>query len=86
MNAGLDGVCEFCQYQNGDEFAKGFNIYYSKKWMDYGIIFAFCIFNFVVVFVASWLFLGGTKSIAKRFHGKAKRQEQEMQKANNGKA
>ncbi|KAL8667719.1 MAG: hypothetical protein Q9202_000574 [Teloschistes flavicans] len=86
VNAGLDGVCEFCQYQNGDEFAKGFNIYYSKKWMDYGIIFAFCIFNFVVVFVASWLFLGGTKSIAKRFHGKAKRQEQEMQKANNGKA
>ncbi|KAL9587945.1 MAG: hypothetical protein Q9203_003238 [Teloschistes exilis] len=85
VNTAVDGVCEFCQYQNGDEFAKGFDVYFSAKWRDYGIVIAFCIFNFIVVFVASWLFLGGTKSIARRFHGKAKKQEQEMQKGN-GKA
>lgn len=34
------------------------------------------------VFVASWLFLGGTKSIKNLFHAKAKKQEKELQKSN----
>lgn len=37
MQNGTNGLCEFCQYANGDEFAAGFNIYYSKKWEDYGV-------------------------------------------------
>lgn len=48
VQTGADGLCEFCQYKNGDEFAKGFNVLYSNKWMDYGVIWAFCIFNFAV--------------------------------------
>ncbi|KAI4177560.1 MAG: hypothetical protein LQ346_007662 [Caloplaca aetnensis] len=82
VQTGADGLCEFCQYKNGDEFAKGFNVLYSNKWMDYGVIWAFCIFNFAVVFVASWLFLGGTKSVKNLFHAKAKKQQKELQKSN----
>ena len=38
---GSDGLCEFCQYANGDEFLAGFNIFYSKKWFYWGVS---CIF------------------------------------------
>ncbi|KAI4118193.1 MAG: hypothetical protein LQ345_001713 [Seirophora villosa] len=82
VQTGANGLCEFCQYANGDEFARTFNIEYSNKWMDYGIFWAFCVFNFIVVFVASWLFLGGTKSIKNMFHSKAKKQSQEIQNRN----
>ncbi|KAL8703657.1 MAG: hypothetical protein Q9201_003169 [Fulgogasparrea decipioides] len=82
VQTGANGICEFCQYKNGDEFARGFNVYYSEKWEDYGVFFAFCVFNFIVVFVASWLYLGGTKSISRLFHAKARKREKEMQIAN----
>ncbi|KAL8948749.1 MAG: hypothetical protein Q9222_005088 [Ikaeria aurantiellina] len=81
----MNGMCEFCQYRNGDEFARGFNVFYDKKWRDYGIFFAFCGFNFAIVFFASWLFLGGTKTLKNLFNKKAKRQEEELKKANNEK-
>ncbi|KAL8714283.1 MAG: hypothetical protein Q9225_006605 [Loekoesia sp. 1 TL-2023] len=74
VQTGANGICEFCQYSNGDEFAMGFNVKYSNRWMDYGVVFAFCGFNFFVVFVASWLYLGGTKSVKKLFSPKAKKQ------------
>ena len=60
---GTDGLCEFCQYATGDEFLAGFNIYYSDKWFYYGVTWAFVLFNFMVVFFASWLYLGGWKSV-----------------------
>ena len=68
---GANGLCEFCQYANGDEFGRGFNVYYHQKWLDYGVFWAFCGFNFAVVFVCSWLYLGGGKSVRDRF-GKGK--------------
>ena len=86
VQTGAEGICEFCQYRNGDEFARGFNIYYSNKWRDFGIFIAFCVFNFAFVFFASWLFLGGTKSIKNMFHAKAKKQSKELEKQQNEKA
>lgn len=78
---GSNGLCEFCQYANGDEFAAGFNVYYSKKWRDYGIVWIFIVFNFAVVFICSWLYLGGFKGVksalspATRKQKKAAREE-----------
>ncbi|KAG8532231.1 uncharacterized protein KY384_003872 [Bacidia gigantensis] len=72
---GANGLCEFCQYANGDEFAKRFNVSYGNIWRDYGIFWAFCIFNFVVVFAASWAYLGGVKNLKKRFSREAKSTE-----------
>jgi len=79
---GSDGLCEFCQYATGDEFARGFNVYYSNRWMDYGVFWAFCIFNFMVVFACSWLFLGGGKRIKDFFSPSARRQEKARKVAN----
>lgn len=47
---------------------------YSKKWLDFGVMIIFCVFNFAVVFFCSWLYLGGLKSIRARFSPAARRQ------------
>ena len=86
VQTGVNGICEFCQYRNGNEFAAGFNIDYANRWQSFGIFAAFCVFNFIVVFVASWLFLGGTKTISQMFHAKARKQEKELQQQGNEKA
>ena len=72
------GLCEFCQYATGDEFAAGFNVYYKDKWEDYGIFWAYCGFNFAVVFLASWLYLGGIKKIKAALSPEAKKQRRQM--------
>ena len=84
VQTGADGLCEFCQYANGDEFARGFNVYYDHKWRDYGIFWAFCIFNFVVVFAASWLYLGGVKNLRRRFSKAGKEQARIRREAGTG--
>lgn len=48
-------MCEFCQYANGDEFASGFSVYYSHHWRDFGIFCGFILFNFAVVYFATYL-------------------------------
>lgn len=67
-----DGMCEFCQYANGDEFGKSFNVFYSRKWRDFGIFAAFVGFNFAVVFACSYLYLHGGKRIAQRIRRQRK--------------
>ena len=82
---GANGLCEFCQYANGDEFARGFNVYYAHKWRDYGIFWAYCVFNFAVVFLCSWLYLGGLKGLKGRF-GKGGREQKKARQVGNEKA
>ncbi|RHZ45989.1 putative ABC transporter [Aspergillus thermomutatus] len=53
------GLCSYCPYSIGDAFAAGFNVFYSHKWRDYGIFWAFTMFNFVAVYFFSWLYLHG---------------------------
>ena len=79
MQNGTNGLCEFCQYATGDEFAAGFNVYYSHKWLDYGVFWAFCVFNFIVVFICSWLYLGGMKKVRAALSPAARKQRKEAQ-------
>jgi ATP-binding cassette subfamily G (WHITE) protein 2 (SNQ2) len=83
VQTGADGLCEFCQYSNGDQFAASFNIYYSNIWRDYGLMWAYCIFNFAVVFLCSWLYLGGARKIGKAFSLKARKQAEVTNKNHN---
>jgi Na+-driven multidrug efflux pump len=46
--------------------ATNFNVYYSHKWRNYGIFWAFVGFNFAAVFFFSWLYLHGVND-AKRW-------------------
>jgi ABC-type multidrug transport system permease subunit len=49
------GQCEFCQYANGDEFGRSFSVYYKNIWRDFGIFCGFIVFNYAVVYLATWL-------------------------------
>ena len=70
VQTGANGLCEFCQYATGDEFGMSFNVRYSQKWLDFGVFIAYCAFNFMVVFLCSWLYLGGWKQVKKVFSRK----------------
>ncbi len=79
---GSDGLCEFCQYANGDQFLAGFNIFYDQKWFYYGICWVFCVGNFVLVYLFTWLYLGGTKTIVKALSPSARKQRKAAQVSN----
>ena len=79
---GFDGLCEFCQYATGDEFAASFDVYYSNRWLDFGVFWAFIAFNFLIVFFCSWLYLGGYKTIKDSLSPKERKQRKETAKLN----
>ncbi len=58
-----DGLCEFCQYATGDEFGRGFSVYYSHIWRNFGIFCIFIGFNYFVVFFATWLRFRGKNPV-----------------------
>lgn len=37
--------CQYCSASNADQFLSSVNIRYSTRWRDYGIVFAFIVFN-----------------------------------------
>ena len=73
VQTGADGMCEFCQYANGDEFGRSFDVYYRHIWRDFGIFVGFIIFNYAVVYVATWLRFKG-KNPLKGIRSKGKSQ------------
>lgn len=79
---GSNGLCEFCQYATGDEYAAGFNVFYNHKWLDYGVFWAYCVFNFIVVFICSWLYLGGMQTIRRALSPAARKQRKAAQVQN----
>ncbi|EPS41519.1 hypothetical protein H072_4554 [Dactylellina haptotyla CBS 200.50] len=62
-----DGSCNYCQYSVGDEYAASFNSFYSHRWRDVYVSIAFCVFNILVIFVCSWLYLQGGRRIKNAF-------------------
>ncbi|KAK5123595.1 hypothetical protein LTR85_002633 [Meristemomyces frigidus] len=78
------GLCGFCQYANGDEFGASFNVHYRYVWRDYGIFWAFCVFNLAVVFVCSWLYLQGGKKIKAALSPGARRERKALKKRQSG--
>ncbi|KAF1813415.1 putative ABC transporter [Eremomyces bilateralis CBS 781.70] len=65
------GLCGFCQYANGDQFAASFNAFYRFRWRDYGIFLGYIAFNFAMVFVFTWIYLRGSQKM-KGVIGRAK--------------
>lgn len=64
VQTGGDGFCEFCQYANGDEYGRSFSVYYRNIWRDFGIFCGFIVFNYAVVFVATWLRFKGRNPLS----------------------
>lgn len=47
--------CQYCQYSTGDEFGDQFSVYYTNIWRDFGIVCAYIVFNYAVVYFATYL-------------------------------
>ena len=60
---GTDGLCLYCQYAVGDQFGNQFSVFYSHIWRNFGIVWAFIIFNYCVVFFCTWLRFRGKNPI-----------------------
>jgi len=76
-----DGMCGLCQYANGDQYAAGFNVFYRNRWRDYGLMWLYDGFNFFVVFLVSWLYLGGARKIWRVVSPKQRKVVKEQRRA-----
>lgn len=81
VQVGAGGLCEYCQFANGDQFAKGFNVFYRHRWRNFGLMWVYDGFNFMVVFFATWMFLGGAMKIKRALSPKDRRIAREQRRA-----
>lgn len=54
-NPSATSNCEFCSLTNADQFLASVSISYSTRWRDYGIGFAYIIFNICVAVLLYYL-------------------------------
>jgi ATP-binding cassette, subfamily G (WHITE), member 2, SNQ2 len=73
VQTGADGLCEFCQYATGDEFGRGFSVYYSNIWRNFGIFIGFIVFNYAVVYLATWMRFKGKNPLKSLMPRKGKK-------------
>ncbi|KAF7557576.1 hypothetical protein G7Z17_g604 [Cylindrodendrum hubeiense] len=50
LNPDATSGCQYCPYSTGNQFLKTLNIEADQKWRDFGIFFAFCISNWMLVY------------------------------------
>lgn len=48
------GMCEYCPIATTDIFLSNFDIYYSNRWRDYGLLWVYIIVNIAVAFGLYW--------------------------------
>ncbi|KAJ2929810.1 hypothetical protein H1R20_g7294, partial [Candolleomyces eurysporus] len=73
-NPDATSACQFCSTRTTDQFLEGnFNIFYSHRWRNVGLMFAFCAFNVVLIFFLTYMFRIRTGSLLPSFkRGKKK--------------
>jgi ABC-type multidrug transport system permease subunit len=55
-NPDATSSCRYCSLSNADQFVAGSNIFWSEKWRNYGIVWAFIVFNAFIAVLTYWLF------------------------------
>lgn len=55
-NSGATSNCEYCSLSSTNQYLAGSNISYDTRWRDYGIGFAYIIFNVFMAVVLYYLF------------------------------
>lgn len=48
--------CEYCSIQSGDQFLAGSLIYYNQRWRNFGIVWAYVLFNIAAVVMLYYFF------------------------------
>ncbi|KAG6909484.1 hypothetical protein DXG01_017206 [Tephrocybe rancida] len=73
-NSDATSECNFCSVQSSDQFlAQTFNIFYSHRWRNIGIMFAFILFNIFCTYVLTYLFRIRTGSLLPSFKRSSKK-------------
>ncbi|KAF2723016.1 hypothetical protein K431DRAFT_311408 [Polychaeton citri CBS 116435] len=61
-------ACRYCGITSADQFLAGVNIYWSERWRNFGLVWAYVGFNVVVAVFVYWFFrvrkAGGKKSFS----------------------
>jgi ABC-type multidrug transport system permease subunit len=56
QNPDATASCQYCALSNADQFLAGSSIFYSERWRNFGILFAFVSFNVFLALLTYWLF------------------------------
>ncbi|KAF9769293.1 hypothetical protein IL306_013302 [Fusarium sp. DS 682] len=48
--------CRYCSFTNADQFMAGSRIYYSERWRNFGLVWAFVAFNIFIAVATYYLF------------------------------
>ncbi|CAG8292267.1 unnamed protein product [Penicillium olsonii] len=56
VNPSATQNCQTCPYTVGDDFAEGLGFIYANRWRDWAVFLGFCLTNFLLCFVVTWLF------------------------------
>jgi ATP-binding cassette subfamily G (WHITE) protein 2 (PDR) len=48
--------CQYCSIQTSDQFLAGSNIFWGERWRNFGIVWAFIIFNIAMAILTYYLF------------------------------
>ncbi|KAK1711889.1 ABC-2 type transporter [Colletotrichum acutatum] len=53
--AGNSTECQYCAMSDTNTFLKGINVDFDHRWRNFGLMWAYCIFNIAVALVVYWL-------------------------------
>jgi ATP-binding cassette subfamily G (WHITE) protein 2 (PDR) len=89
QNPGATSACEYCSLSNSNQFLASVSISYDERWRNFGIIFAFILFNIFIAVLTYWLFrVANLKTFTAKFHKtkKGTKAKGTMEKATEGAA
>lgn len=64
QNPAATSSCSYCALSTADQFLSGSNIYYSQRWRNFGIFWAFIAFNIFAAVFLYWAFRVKTWDLA----------------------
>ncbi|KAG4432132.1 hypothetical protein IFR05_012387 [Cadophora sp. M221] len=56
LNPNSTEACQYCSIRNGDIYLAGPKIYWNERWRNFGILWAFIVFNFFLAIVLYYVF------------------------------
>lgn len=56
QNPNSTSSCQYCAYQNADQYLSGSDIYWADRWRDFGVMWAFVVANIGIAIVLYYVF------------------------------
>jgi ABC-type multidrug transport system permease subunit len=69
QNPTATSACEYCSLTNSNQFLASVSVFYSERWRNFGILFAFIAFNVFIAVLTYWIFrVANFSSLTAKFH------------------